>query len=394
MMLRFLTAGESHGPALSLIVEGLPAGLTIDEAKLNQDLARRQKGYGRGGRMAIETDKVKVIAGVRFGKTIGSPVSILIENRDWVNWQNDMAVFGEENSTRAVNKPRPGHADLTGIWKYALSDARPVLERASARKTATRVAVGALAGCLLDVLNIKIASHVRAIGSVSVADTVQPTVEEIKQKVQTSDVSCVCEKTAENMRKLIDQAKQAGDSLGGIVEVVAENVMPGLGSYVQWDRRLDGLLAQAIVSIPAFKAMEIGAGKEAASSLGSAVHDEIFPVEGGTITRGSNRAGGLEGGMTNGEPLIVKGYMKPIPTLMKPLASVDLTTGKQISAEAERSDTCAVPAAAVVAESMVKWVLAVAILEKFSSDNMTDLLESVETYKKRLRQGGFAPCDL
>ena len=393
MMLRFLTAGESHGPALSLIVEGLPAGLAIDEAKLNQALAKRQKGYGRGGRMAIETDKVKVIAGVRFGKTIGSPVSIVIENKDWANWQEDMSVFGEENSTRAVNKPRPGHADLTGIWKYALSDARPVLERASARKTATRVAVGALAGCLLDALDIQIASHVRAIGNVCLPDAMQPTVEEIKAQVESSDLSCICEQTAVNMRQHIDQAKEAGDSLGGVVEVVAEKVIPGLGSYVQWDRRLDGLLAQAIVSIPAFKAVEIGDGQQAATSLGSQVHDEIFPTDDGTITRGSNRAGGLEGGMTNGEPLVVKGYMKPIPTLIKPLASVDLTTGKQISAEAERSDTCAVPAAAVVAEAMVKWVLAVAILEKFSADNMTDLLQSVADYKQRLQQGGFAPCN-
>lgn len=393
-MLRFLTAGESHGPALSLIVEGLPAGLAIDEDKLNSALAKRQKGYGRGGRMAIETDKVKVTAGIRFGKTIGSPVSILIENKDWANWQKDMSIFGEESFDRDVNKPRPGHADLTGILKYDLLEARSVLERASARKTATRVAVGALANCLLEELDIRVASHVRSIGSACLPEAIEPSIEEIVQKIDLSDVSCVCDKTAVTMREVVDKAKGSGDTLGGVVEVRAENVIPGLGSYVHWDRRLDGLLAQAIVSIPAFKAVEIGEGIKAATSFGSDVHDEIYPTETKSIRRESNRAGGLEGGMTNGEPLVVRGYMKPIPTLMKPLSSVDLKTGKQAIAEAERSDTCAVPAAAVVAEAMVKWVLAVAVLEKFACDNMTDLKSSVESYKDRIRQGGYAPWQL
>lgn len=391
-MLRFLTAGESHGPMLTLIVEGLPANLEINEENINQALARRQKGYGRGGRMLIEKDKAQVVAGVRFGKTMGSPVSIVIENKDWQNWLDDMSVFGEKTGGRVVKRPRPGHADLSGIWKYDLEEARPVLERASARETTTRVAVGAVADALLASLGIKVGSHVRAIGDISLADEIQPTVKQMQEEAETSDVSCVCQQTAEKMREAIDKAKQAGDTLGGIVEVVVENVMPGLGSYVHWDRRLDGVLAQAVMSIPAFKAVEIGDGRLAAVNPGSAVHDEIFPAEAGGVCRKTNRAGGLEGGMTNGEPLLIRGYMKPIPTLMQPLSSIDIKTGKQEIAASERSDTCAVPAAAVVAEAMVKWILAQAIVEKFAADNMSDLRASMENYRQRLQEGGCGPC--
>ena len=392
-MLRFLTAGESHGPSLTLIVEGLPAGLAIDENKLNYALARRQVGYGRGGRMKIETDKVKVTSGVRFGVTLGSPVSITIENKDWANWQAEMALFGNVCHDKDVNRPRPGHADITGMWKYGFADARPVLERASARKTATRVAVGALAEALLDVLNIRVAAHVRSIGDVKIDDATVPCVDEIFAKAFNSDLFCVCDNTAKNMRDIIDKAKLAGDTLGGVVEVIGENIIPGLGSYVHWDRRIDGIIAQALMSIPAFKAVEFGDGISAASTVGSMVHDEMFPNKNG-VARKSNHAGGVEGGMTNGESLVVRGFMKPIPTLMKQLGTIDVTTGKETVAVNERSDTCAVAAASVVAESMVKWVLATAIIEKFSSDTVKDLTSSVEQYKKRISEGGYGPCNL
>ncbi len=390
-MLRFLTSGESHGPALSLIVEGLPAGLEINEDKLNMQLAARQKGYGRGGRMLIEKDVVEVISGVRFGKTIGSPVGIIIRNKDWENWQDDMSVFGDESHKRDLNRPRPGHADLTGLLKYNFGEARPVLERASARETTTRVAVGALAGCLLDSVGINIASHVTAIGQAKLSNITDLSVAEIASKVQSSDVSCICDIAAQKMREQIDKAKQDGDTLGGVVEVLADNLIVGLGSYVHWDRRLDGLIAQALMSIPAFKAVEIGEGINGAVDFGSNVHDQMYPKSDG-IYRKTNNAGGIEGGMTNGERLIVKGYVKPIPTLMTPLSSVDMTTGEQAIAASERSDTCAVAAAAVVAEAMVKWVLAQSIVEKFACDNMIDLHSSIKQYKDRLQQGGFSPC--
>ena len=390
-MLRLLTAGESHGSMLTLIVEGLPANIEISEEKINAAMARRQKGYGRGGRMLIEKDSVEVVAGVRFGKTTGSPVSMIIKNKDWENWLDDMAVFGKETSGRALRRPRPGHADLTGLWKYDLAEARPVLERASARETATRVAAGELVNALLQSMFIEVGSHVRAIGDVFLPEEITLSVAQMCAIAEQSDVSCVCAQTAAKMRVAIDMAKTTGDTLGGIVEVAVDNVIPGLGSHVHWDRRLDGLLAQAVMSIPAFKAVEIGAGIKAATMLGGMVHDEIFPQPGG-VCRGSNRAGGLEGGMTNGEQLVVRGYMKPIPTLMQPLSSIDIKTGLQETAAAERSDTCAVPAAAVVAEAMVKWILAQAVLEKFAADNLRDLMLSVNSYRQRIKEGGYGPC--
>lgn len=391
-MLRFLTAGESHGPTLSLIIEGLPANLPIDINAINDALAKRQKGYGRGGRMLIEKDNAEIVTGVRFGKTIGSPLCILIKNKDWENWREDMAVFGERTGNRELKNPRPGHADLTGMWKYDIDEARNILERASARETAARVAVGAVANCLLRELGIETGNHVRSIGKAALSDDAIISVSTMNSLAAASDVSCADETVAKKMRKEIDKAKAAGDTLGGVIEVGVENVPPGLGSHVHWDRRLDGRLAQAVMSIPAFKAVEMGAGMAAAFDPGSMVHDGIEPEGKGFVKRISNNAGGLEGGMTNGEPLLVRGYMKPIPTLMKPLSSVNIDTGEKISAAAERSDTSAVPAAGAVAEAMVRWVLAEAVLEKFSSDNMTDLKASVEQYKERLLKGGFAPC--
>jgi chorismate synthase len=316
---------------------------------------------------------------------------MLIKNKDWENWQKDMALFGEATESRAVTRPRPGHADLTGMLKYGFSEARPVLERASARETATRVAAGAVAVALLRATGVRLGSHVRAIGAASLAAGREVSLAEAEEKALFSDVSCVDEKTAAAMRQAIDEAKASGDTLGGVVEVIVEGLPPGLGSYVQWDRRLDGRLAAAVMSIPAFKAVEIGEGCAVAGAPGSLAHDEIFPGNNG-VRRGSNRAGGLEGGMTNGERLLVRGYMKPIPTLMQPLSSIDVRTGKASVAAAERSDTTAVPAAAVVAEAMVAWVLAGELVEKFAADNMADLLQSLTAYLDGLKKGGYAPC--
>jgi chorismate synthase len=328
---------------------------------------------------------------VRFGKTVGAPVSVIIQNRDWENWLDDMALFGPEKHGRDLTRPRPGHADLAGMWKYGFAEARPVLERASARNTATQVAAGALASALLTALGMETAAHVRAIGNVSLAEHICPSCAQIKAQAEKSDVFCVCEETAAKMRAAVDAAKAAGDSIGGAVEVVGDKIIPGLGSYAHWDRRIDGLLAQAVLAIPAFKAVEIGGGRRAAETPGSLTHDEVLPADGG-VQRASNRAGGVEGGVTNGERLIVRGYMKPIPTLTKPLRTVDVRTGEAADASAERSDTCAVPAAAVVAEAMVQWVLAAAVLEKFSADSMRALTEAVNSYKNRLKEGGYAPC--
>jgi chorismate synthase len=391
-MLRFLTAGESHGPALALIVEGLPAGLPVEEEAINAALSRRQTGYGRGGRMLIEKDRAQFTAGVRFGQTLGTPVSLTIPNKDWTNWLDDMALFGPEKHGRDITRPRPGHADLAGMWKYGFAEARPVLERASARNTATQVAAGALASVLLDALGMEVAAHVRAIGEVKLPEKTRPSPAEIKERAGSSEFFCVSEKTAAAMRAAVDAAKASGDSLGGLVEVVGAAIIPGLGSYAHWDRRIDGLLAQAVMSIPAFKSVEIGDGQKAAKTPGSLVHDEVLPAAGGGVWRASNRAGGVEGGMTNGERLIVRGYMKPIPTLTKPLRTVDMLTGEKAAAASERSDTCAVPAAAVVAEAMVKWVLAAAVLEKFPADNMGDLNAAVDLYRERLKKGGCGPC--
>lgn len=378
-MLRFLTAGESHGRGLVVVVDGVPAGLPLDLARLTDLLRRRQGGYGRGRRMAIESDRADVMSGVRRGVTTGAPVSLVVENRDWVNWQRTMHVEpdapeGATGANRAaVVRPRPGHADLAGALKYDHDDVRDVLERASARETAARVAAGGVALQLLDALGVRITSHVSAIGEVGLdADRVVSFTEAAALPADAA-LRCVDAAIEAAMIARIDQAKADGDTLGGTFEVIATGVPVGLGSYVQWDRKLDGRLAQAVMSIPAIKGVGIGLGEGAARRPGSRVHDEILPPDARGPVRPTNRAGGLEGGVTNGEDLRVVGHMKPIATLMQPLRSIDLTTLEPAPAAIERSDVCAVTAAAVVGEAMVALVLADALLERFGGDAVTQI---------------------
>jgi chorismate synthase len=396
-MLRFLTAGESHGPTLVAILEGIPAGLVIDFDQITQNLRRRQGGYGRGRRMAIESDRARFVGGVRRGRTTGAPIALLIENRDWTNWQQTMHIEAEmpdgaTGTRRApVVRPRPGHADLAGALKFEHEDIRDVLERASARETAARVAVGAIARQLLERLGIAVASHVTAIGPVAVsADSAIP-FETIRAIPDDSSLHCADRQVESEMIAAIDRARDAGDTLGGAFEVVARGVPAGLGSYTQWDRKLDGRLAQAVMSIHAIKAVGIGDGVAVARRPGSQVHDEITAnpeaAEGTpAIVRPTNRAGGLEGGVTNGEELRVTGFMKPISTLMKPLRSVDLTTLEEAPAAIERSDVCAVPAAAVVGEAMVCLVLAEAVLDRFAGDSMRQLEAHFRETNQHLKQ--------
>lgn len=376
-MLRFLTAGESHGRSLVVIVDGLPAGLALDLPRLNERLHRRQGGYGRGRRMAIESDRADILSGVRRGVTTGGPVSLLIENKDWVNWQRTMHVEPETPagatgaSRAAVVRPRPGHADLAGALKYELEDVRDVLERASARETAARVAAGGLAIQLLEAVGARLASHVTGIGELRLPADRVVTFAEAAGLAADAPLRCVDAALEQRMTARIDQAKAEGDTLGGSFEVIATGLPVGLGSYVQWDRKLDGRLAQAVMSIPAIKGVGIGLGAESAARPGSRVHDEILPSGGsGPPVRPTNRAGGLEGGVTNGEDVRVVGHMKPIATLMQPLRSIDLTTLDAAPAAIERSDVCAVPAAAVVAEAMVGFVLADALVERFGADSV------------------------
>ncbi len=380
-MLRFLTAGESHGQALVLTVDGMPAGLVLDVPALNAQLKRRQGGYGRGRRMAIESDAAEILAGVRHGRTTGAPVALLIRNRDWVNWQKTMHVEAEmpEAATGTkrgqVTRPRPGHADLAGAIKYGHNDVRDVLERASARETAARVAAGALARQLLEAFGIGVTSHVAAIGDVMLPPERTVSFDEALALPDDSLVRCVEPELEAKMISAIDAAKEAGDTLGGVFEVIVQNVPPGLGSYVQWDRKLDGRLAQAVMCIHAIKGVGIGLGPEAAVRQGSRVHDEILPPRNAShaVTRPTNNAGGLEGGVTNGQDIRVTGFMKPIATLMKPLRSVDIQTLADSPAAIERSDVCAVPAASVVGEAMVAFVIADAFLEKFGGDSIDEV---------------------
>ncbi|ADG82591.1 chorismate synthase [Thermincola potens] len=383
-MLRFLNAGESHGPALTAIVEGMPAGVPVTEEYINTQLARRQMGYGRGGRMKIERDQVEFTAGVRGGFTLGTPICLVIRNRDYANWEKTMTPSPSADlDERVVTRPRPGHADLAGAIKYNHADIRNVLERASARETATRVAVGALGRRLLEMFGIQIFGHVVQIGSVRAV--IPPSYEEVRRLAAASELFCADPEAEQAMKTEIDASKEAGDSLGGIFEVVVTNLPVGLGSFVQWDRKLDGRLAQAVMSIQAVKGVEIGMGFRAATLPGSQVHDEIFYGSGG-FYRCTNRAGGLEGGITNGEPLVIRAAMKPIPTLYKPLKSVDLATKEPFAASVERSDTCAVPAAAVVAEAAVAFELARAMIEKFGGDSLAEMQRNYEAYVAYVRQ--------
>ena len=385
MFFKFATAGESHGKALAAIVEGLPAGLEIDIEKINHELWRRQQGYGRGGRMKIETDTVDILSGVRHGKTLGSPIALLIENRDFVHWLDIMSatpIETEPKNPRLVKRPRPGHADLAGGQKFGARDLRDILERASARETAARVACGAIARQLLAQFGIEIKSHVIKLGSVP-DEPLSKTWDEIYQIEPDSQLNC-CDKTAEaDMIAAIDKAKADGDTLGGIFEVVARNVPVGLGSHTSWYEKLDGRIAQAFMSIQAVKAVELGTGVENASKPGSAVHDEIF-FENGHFARLTNRAGGLEGGITNGEELRVRGYLKPISTLRKALHSVDIDTKSEDLAAFERSDITAVPAAGVIGEAMLAIVLANAMREKFGGDSLEEMRINFDSYIQSL----------
>ena len=378
--LRFMTAGESHGPRLTAILEGLPAGLKLHKEDIDRELARRQQGYGRGGRMKIETDKVEVLSGMRFNETLGGPLTLQVINKDFVNWNGRMAAFGEPEGEK-VTAARPGHADLTGILKYDRKDVRDILERSSARETTMRVAVGAVCKAFLRELGIKVVSHVTNIGGVAV-DPSKIDRSKIGEE-NGSELNCYDNEAEVQMKARIDEAKAAGDTLGGVFEVIVQGAPAGLGSHIQWDRRLDARLSGAMMSIQAIKGVEIGAGFECAVLPGSQIHDEIY-LEDGKIQRKTNRAGGLEGGMTNGEDIIVRAAMKPIPTLMTPLKSIDIESREAVLACKERSDTCAVSAASVVGEAMVAFVIAQAVCEKFGSDAMVDLKAAIAAYNQRI----------
>jgi chorismate synthase len=398
-MLRFLTAGESHGQALVVTIDGMPAGLEIDIAALNAQLRRRQGGYGRGRRMQIESDTAEIIGGVRRGRTTGAPIALLIRNRDWVNWQQTMHPEAEmpEGATGTkrgnVTRPRPGHADLAGAIKYGHDDIRDVLERASARETAARVAAGSLARQLLGRFGVRVASHVTAIGDVLLPADRLVSFEEANAIADDDPLRCADSDLQQRMIAAIDAAKAAGDTVGGAFEVIVTGLPPGLGSYVQWDRKLDGRLAQALMCIHAIKAVGIGIGPDVAIRPGSRVHDEILPpaTEAGGPVRPTNNAGGLEGGVTNGQDVRVTAFMKPIATLMKPLRSVDLSTLHDAPAAIERSDVCAVPAAAVVAEAMTSFILADAFLEKIGGDSIDEIQRHYDATREAIRRRFVVP---
>jgi chorismate synthase len=389
--MRYLTSGESHGPQLTTIIEGLPAGMPIEAEDINEDLARRQKGYGRGRRMQIEKDRVSIVGGVRHGYTLGSPLGMVVENKDWTHWTKVMGIEplppGEEEEVkRKISRPRPGHADLVGGMKYGHRDLRNVLERSSARETTVRVAAGSVAKKLLNLLGIEVVGHVLEIGGIKAENVNYDSINDLKERTEESPVRCLDGNAASKMMNLIDEAKQNGDSIGGVVEVIVEGMPQGVGSYVHYDRKLDAKLARAIMSINAFKGVEFGLGFEMARKPGSEVHDEILWSEEKGYYRRTNRLGGFEGGMTTGMPIHIKGVMKPIPTLYKPLQSVDIDTKEPFKASIERSDSCAVPAASVVAEAVVAWELAAAITEQFHSDQFEKLQRDVETLRRETKE--------
>ncbi len=391
MGMRYLTAGESHGPQLTTILEGLPAGMPLAAADINEGLERRQKGYGRGRRMQIEKDTVEIVSGVRHGLTLGSPIALVVKNNDWKHWTNIMGIEPlddqqEEDIKRKVTRARPGHADLNGAIKYGHRDMRNVLERSSARETTVRVAAGAAAKKLLALVGIHITAHVIEIGGVKADVDASLTFEELKERAESSPVRCADPNAETKMMKAIDEAKENGDSIGGIVEVIATGMPAGVGSYVHFDRKLDAKIAGAIVSINAFKGVEFGIGFEAARKPGSSVHDEIAWEKGKGYYRKTNRLGGFEGGMTTGMPIVVRGVMKPIPTLYKPLMSVDIETKEPFAASIERSDSCAVPAAAIVAEHVVAWELASALVEQFYSDRFETFTEEINRQREFARE--------
>ena len=382
--MRYLTAGESHGPRLTAIIEGVPAGLPLSEEDINKELKRRQGGYGRGARMKIESDRVEITSGVRHGLTIGGPITLNVTNLDHLKWleiMNVAPVEEKKKNLRKITKPRPGHADLVGGMKYRFDDLRNSLERSSARETTMRVAVGAVAKRILEEIGVEVASHIVNFGGIEIAIPENLTVSEIKEKAGQSEVSIVVPEQEEAVKAYIDQVKKDGDTIGGIVETLVGGVPVGLGSYVQWDKKLDAKIAQGVVSINAFKGVEFGLGFDAGRLKGSQVMDEIIWSQDTGYTRRTNNLGGFEGGMTNGEPILVRGVMKPIPTLYKPLMSVDIETHEPYKATVERSDPTALPAAGVVMEAVVATVLATEVLEKFSSDNLEELKEAVAKHR-------------
>lgn len=388
--MRYLTAGESHGPQLTTIIEGIPAQLSLVAEDINEELARRQKGHGRGRRMQIEKDLVQIASGVRHGKTLGSPITLVVQNDDWTHWTKIMGIEPlegeqEEDIKRKITRPRPGHADLVGAIKYGHRDMRNVLERSSARETTVRVAAGAVAKKLLSELGITVAGHVLEIGGVKAENISFNSLEELKERSESSPVRCLDEAAEKKMMAAIDKAKEEGDSIGGIVEVIVDGLPAGVGSYTHYDLKLDAKIAAAMISINAFKGVEFGIGFEAARKPGSQVHDEIIWDEKEGYTRKTNNLGGLEGGMTNGMPIVVRGVMKPIPTLYKPLQSVDIDTKEPFAASVERSDSCAVPAASVVAEAVVAWEIAKAIVDQFGKDRIDLIKENIEKWNDRAR---------
>ena len=388
-MLRYFTSGESHGEALVAFLSGVPAGLSVDAEFIDRELWRRQQGYGRGGRMKIETDKAHLLSGVHHGVTIGSPIAVLLKNKDWENWKESLPVEpGDIAKHKPVKSPRPGHADLAGVLKYNFSEARYVLERASARESAARVAIGAIAKIFLKELGIEVLSHVISVGNAGVKREVSwEDIERLSAKDEVL-LSCADPDSEQSMKEEVDKALRTGDSVGGVFEVVARNVPPGLGTYVQWDERLDALLAAAVMSLQAVKAVEIGSGIRAAASPGSQVHDEIAYQAEDSFTkfsRSRNNAGGIEGGVSNGEEIRVRGYLKPISTLRRPLQSVDFVTREPVKAAYERSDVCVVPAAGVAAEAMVALTLARCALEKFGGDSMVETKRNFNGYLEQLK---------